>query len=123
MLPNEVSGGYQVDGDAEKIVTLVRLASEMGADIIKADPTENPEDFHRVVEAARVPVLVRGGGKEDLKTVFAKSAVLMNQGAKGMVYGRNIYQHDNPDAVVKALMSIIHDAASGEEAWDIYNGV
>ena len=121
MLPNEVRGGYQVDGDAEKIVTLVRLASEMGADIIKADPTENPEDFHRVVEAARVPVLVRGGGRDDLKAVLMKSAALMAQGAKGMVYGRNIYQHDNPKAVVNALMGMIHRGASGEEAWDIYN--
>ena len=121
MLPNEVRGGYQVDGNAEKIVTLVRLASEMGADIIKADPTENPEDFHRVVEAARVPVLVRGGGRDDLKAVLMKSAALMAQGAKGMVYGRNIYQHDNPKAVVNALMGMIHRGASGEEAWDIYN--
>jgi DhnA family fructose-bisphosphate aldolase class Ia len=121
MLPNDLRGGYQVDGNAEKIVTLTRLASEMGADIIKADPTENPEDFHRVVEAARVPVLVRGGGKEDLKTVLMKSAALMAQGAKGMVYGRNIYQHDNPKAVVRSLMAMIHNSAGGEEAWDIYN--
>ncbi len=121
MLPNEVRGGYQVDGNAEKIVTLVRLASEMGADIIKADPTENPEDFHRVVEAARVPVLVRGGGKDDLKSVLMKSATLISQGAKGMVYGRNIYQHDNPKAMVSALMAMIHRGASGDEAWDIYN--
>ena len=121
MLPNDVRGGYQVDGDAEKIVTLVRLASEMGADIIKADPTENPEDFHRVVEAARVPVLVRGGGKADLRSVLAKSAVLVAQGAKGMVYGRNVYQHENPKAVVAALMGMIHRGASGDEAWDIYN--
>nr|WP_325252830.1 class I fructose-bisphosphate aldolase [Amylibacter sp.] len=121
MLPNDVRGGYQVDGDADKIVTLTRLASEMGADIIKADPTDNPEDFHRVVEAARVPVLVRGGGKEDLKTVLAKSAAIIAQGAKGMVYGRNIYQHDNPKAVVAALMSIIHNNADGAEAWDVYN--
>jgi class I fructose-bisphosphate aldolase len=121
MLPNDVRGGYQVDGDAEKIITLVRLASEMGADIIKADPTENPEDFYRVVETARVPVLVRGGGKDDLKVVLQKSAALMGQGAKGMVYGRNIYQHDNPKAVVNALMAMIHQGASGDEAWDIYN--
>lgn len=120
MLPNEVRGGYQVDGNAEKIITLVRLASEMGADIIKADPTENPEDFHRVIEAARVPVLVRGGGKEDLKTVLLKSAALLAQGAKGMVYGRNVYQHDSPRAVVAALMAMIHDRVSGEEAWKIY---
>ncbi len=121
MLPNEIRGGYQVDGDAGKIVTLVRLASEMGADIIKADPTEDPRDFHRVVEAARVPVLVRGGGREDLKAVLARSAVLMRQGARGMVYGRNVYQHANPRAVVRALMAIIHEGVDGEEAWDIYN--
>lgn len=121
MLPNEVRGGYQVDGDAEKIVTLVRLAAEMGADIIKADPTSNPEDFHRVVEAARVPVLVRGGGKEELRTVLRKSAALLAQGANGMVYGRNIYQHENPGAVVRALMAMIHDGADGDAAWDVYN--
>src|SRR5690606_34123182 len=114
-------GGYQVDGDAEKIVTLVRLASEMGADIIKADPTDDPDEFHRVVEAARVPVLVRGGGKGDLKVVLNKSAALMKQGAKGMVYGRNIYQHASPKAVVSALMAIIHRSAGGDEAWDVYS--
>ncbi len=121
MLPNDVRGGYQVDGDTEKIVTLVRLAAEMGADIIKADPTSNPEEFHRVIEAARVPVLVRGGGKEDLRTVLMKSAALMAQGAKGMVYGRNIYQHANPGAVVRALMAMIHDGADGAQAWDVYS--
>ncbi|WP_332700723.1 class I fructose-bisphosphate aldolase [Devosia sp.] len=120
MLPNSDRGGYMVDGDAEKIVTLTRLAREMGADIVKADPTTNPEDFHRVVEAARCPVLVRGGGKEDLRAVFDKSAALMGQGAMGMVYGRNIYQHANPGAVVRGLMALIHDGASGADAWSIY---
>jgi class I fructose-bisphosphate aldolase len=120
MLPNEVRGGYQVDGDAEKIVALVRLAAEMGADIIKADPTANPEDFHRVVAAARVPVLVRGGGKEDLRTVFEKSAALLAQGALGLVYGRNIYQHDNPRRVVASLMAMIHKGVSGDDAWELY---
>ncbi len=123
MLPNETRGGYQVDGDATKIVTLVRLAAEMGADVIKADPTGDPEDFHRVVEAARRPVLVRGGGREDLRQVFLKSAALMAQGACGMVYGRNVYQHEDPTRVVRSLMAMIHDGASGEEAWDLYNSV
>ncbi|MFE0018955.1 class I fructose-bisphosphate aldolase [Mesorhizobium sp. NPDC059054] len=120
MLPVE-QGGYMVDGDAEKIVTLTRLAREMGADVVKADPTTRAEDFHRVVEAARCPVLVRGGGKEDLHAVFDKSAALMAQGALGMVYGRNIYQHANPSAVVRGLMAIIHDNADGAKAWDLYN--
>ncbi|OAP38281.1 aldolase [Sinorhizobium glycinis] len=121
MQPVTERGGYMVDGDAEKIVTLTRLAREMGADIVKADPTTNAEDFHRVVEAARCPVLVRGGGKEDLRAVFDKSAALMRQGAMGMVYGRNIYQHANPSAVVRGLMAIVHADASGEDAFALYH--
>ncbi|AEG08470.1 class I fructose-bisphosphate aldolase [Sinorhizobium meliloti] len=120
MQPVTEHGGYMVDGDADKIVTLTRLAREMGADIVKADPTNDADEFHRVVEAARCPVLVRGGGKEDLRSVLDKSAALMKQGAMGMVYGRNIYQHSNPKAVVRALMAIVHDNASGEEAFALY---
>ena len=122
MRPHSDQGGYMVDGDAEKIVTLVRLAREMGADIIKADPTADAEEFHRVVEAARCPVLVRGGGREDLRQVFARSRTLLDQGAVGMVYGRNVYQHKSPQAVVKALMAMIHNRASAEEAWALYEG-
>jgi DhnA family fructose-bisphosphate aldolase class Ia len=120
MRPHSDQGGYMVDGDAEKIVTLVRLAREMGADIVKADPTTDPADFHRVVQAARCPVLVRGGGRENLQQVFARSRVLLDQGAVGMVYGRNVYQHANPSAVVNALMSMIHRGASAAEAWRLY---
>ena len=120
MRPHSDQGGYMVDGDAEKIVTLVRLAREMGADIVKADPTTDPAEFHRVVQAARCPVLVRGGGREDLQQVFARSRVLLDQGAVGMVYGRNVYQHGNPSAVVNALMAMIHRGASAEAAWDLY---
>ncbi|AUX92234.1 class I fructose-bisphosphate aldolase [Mixta gaviniae] len=108
-------------GDVRQIVPLVRLARELGADIIKADPTENADDFHRVVEAARCPTLVRGGGKGELGKVLEKSAALMAQGAAGMVYGRNVYQHDNPSRVVKALMAIIHQGVSGAEALEIYH--
>lgn len=122
MRPHSDKGGYMVDGDAEKIVTLVRLAREMGADIIKADPTADAAEFHRVVEAARCPVLVRGGGREDLRQVFARSRTLLDQGAVGMVYGRNVYQHQSPQAVVKALMAMIHQRASAEEAWALYEG-
>ncbi|MRS20512.1 aldolase [Enterobacteriaceae bacterium RIT692] len=120
MAPAGQGAAYGSLGDVEKIVPLVRLARELGADIIKADPTENVEDFHRVVEAARCPTLVRGGGKGELAGVLTKSAALMAQGASGMVYGRNVYQHDDPSRVVKALMAIIHQGASGPDALEIY---
>ena len=62
MKPGE--SGYGVDGDVEKIVPLVRQAVELGADVIKADPTDDPADYPRVVEAAGTrAVLVRGGGR------------------------------------------------------------
>ena len=64
MQDNAVTGGYQVDGTTSKVVSLVRQARELGADLIKADPTSDIEDYHQVVEAAGdVPVLVRGGGR------------------------------------------------------------
>ena len=120
MRPHDARGGYQVNGDKSLIVPLVRQARELGADIIKADPTDHPEDFGEVIEAARCPVLVRGGGKEDLPTVFERAAAFMAQGARGLVYGRNIYQHPDMGRVTEALLAIIHDGASGGEAWDIY---
>jgi len=120
MQTNDARGGYWADGNKELIVPLVRQAREMGADVIKADPTDNPEDYYEVIEAARCPVLVRGGGKADLKTVFEKSYAFLQQGAKGLVYGRNIYQHPNPTLTTRALMAMIHDDATPGEAWDIY---
>jgi len=120
MQPNDARGGYQSNGDIELMVALVRQARELGADIIKADPTNNPEDYHKVIEVARCPVLVRGGGKANLKSVFEKSYAFLQQGAKGLVYGRNIYQHSNPTLVTRALMAMIHDNATPENAWEIY---
>lgn len=120
MQTNDARGGYQADGSIESIVALVRQARELGADVIKADPSDNPEDYYRVIEAARCPVLVRGGGKADLKTVFERSYAFLQQGAKGLVYGRNIYQHSDPTQITRALMAMIHEDATPEEAWDIY---
>ena len=121
MKSNDIRGGYQVDGNKKLIVPLVRQARELGADIIKADPTEHVEDYHEVVEAARCPVLVRGGGKEELNEIFKKSYGFLQQGTMGLVYGRNIYQHPNPARIVKAFMAMIHKDATPEEAMEIYN--
>jgi fructose-bisphosphate aldolase, class I len=109
--------GYGVDGDVEKIVPLVRQAVELGADVIKADPTDDPEDYPRVVQAAgKRPVLVRGGGRVSDDEILRRTAAIMQQGAAGIVYGRNVVQHDNPGAMTRALMAIVHDDVSVEEA-------
>lgn len=118
--PNDAKGGYQVDGDKRLIVPLVRQARELGADVIKADPTDHPEDYHEVVQAARCPVLVRGGGRKPVETVFQEAAAYLAQGAHGLVYGRNIYQHSNPARIVAAFMSMIHDGADAARALALY---
>jgi fructose-bisphosphate aldolase, class I len=109
--------GYGVDGDVKKIVPLVRQAVELGADVIKADPTDDPEDYPRVVQAAgKRPVLVRGGGRVSDDEILRRTSAIMQQGAAGIVYGRNVVQHDNPGAMTRALMAIVHDDVSVEEA-------
>lgn len=117
---NEQGGGYQVDGNKDLIVGLVRQARELGADVIKADPTDHPDDYHEVVEAARCPVLVRGGGRKPIEQVFTEARAYLDQGAHGLVYGRNIYQHPNPSRIVSAFMAMIHHDADVDEANAIY---
>jgi fructose-bisphosphate aldolase, class I len=113
---NAEAGGYMVDGDLDKIKPLVRQAVELGADIIKADPTDDVSVYHEVVRVARVPVLVRGGGKATDDEILVRTENLIKQGASGIVYGRNIIQHANPAGITRALMAIVHDGASAETA-------
>ncbi len=117
MQDNAVAGGYMVDGNLEKIVTLVRQAIELGADIIKADPADDVSQYHKVIEvAAGKPVLVRGGGKVADEVIFQRTYALMQQGARGIVYGRNVIQHRNPGGMTRALMAIVHNDATPEQA-------
>ncbi len=114
---NAQAGGYMVDGDEKKIIPLVRQAVELGADIIKADPTDDVAIYHKIIETAgAIPVLVRGGGKAPEREILERTFQLMGQGAKGIVYGRNVIQHSNPKGITQALMSVVHDGASVEQA-------
>lgn len=120
MQPNRDAGGYQVDGDPGKVIPLVRQAAELGADIIKADPTDPLEAYHQVIQAAgRCPVLPRGGGRSSDEEILSRTAALISLGARGIVYGRNIIQHPRPGAMVTALMNIVHRGMGHQEALKI----
>ena len=43
----------------------------------------------------------------------------MRQGAAGIVYGRNVIQHEHPARMTRALMSLVHDEATSEQALKI----
>lgn len=123
MQENTKAGGYMVDGNLDKIVALVRQAVELGADIIKADPCDDPTQYHEVIRvAAGKPVLVRGGGRAPDDEILSRTAEIMKQGAKGIVYGRNVVQHKNPRGMTHALMAIVHMGATAAEAKKILAG-
>lgn len=117
VMKGEDAEGYSVDGDVTKIMSLVRQARELGADLIKADPTDDIADYHRVIEVAGdTPVLVRGGGRVDDRTLLERTAAVLEQGARGIVYGRNVIQHEDPAGITRALMDVLHHGASVDEA-------
>jgi DhnA family fructose-bisphosphate aldolase class Ia len=112
VMKESASGGYGSDGSLERILPLVRQAVEMGADIIKADPTDDAADYHQVVRiAGGIPVLVRGGGRVPNDELFRRTQQVLDQGASGIVYGRNIIQHENPRGMTRALMAMLHEGA------------
>jgi DhnA family fructose-bisphosphate aldolase class Ia len=95
--------------DAGAIATLVRQAVELGADVIKADPSADLDEYERVLEVARPrPLLVRGGGRMPEDELLAMTEKLMELGASGIVYGRNVIQHEDPPEIVRRLMEIVH---------------
>ena len=114
MAPN--TAGYDVHRDAERLRGLVRQATELGADLIKCDPLPDQDAFARVVRAARVPVLVRGGGRISDEEILRVTADVLAAGAAGLVYGRNIIQHDDPTAMTRALAALVHESTTADEA-------
>jgi len=115
--PNEEAGGYMVNGNLTDITYLVRQAVELGADIIKADPTDDISVYHKVVEAASgIPVLVRGGGRVSDEEILTRTQGLLEQGAAGIVYGRNVIQHPSPKGITRALMAMVHEGRSVAES-------
>ncbi len=120
MQDNAVSGGYMVNGELSDVRTLVRQAVELGADVVKADPTDDLQDYHKVVEAASgIPILVRGGGRVPDREILQRTFKIMSQGAHGIVYGRNVIQHEKPAAITEALMAVVHKGASPETAFEM----
>ena len=98
MIPDG-KGGYKTNPDIHKTVALARQSVELGADIVKADIAENLHEYHLVVEAAAPrPLLPRGGARVPDQEILTRTHTLIQQGASGIVYGRNIYQHPHPAA-------------------------
>jgi class I fructose-bisphosphate aldolase len=117
------AGGYADVGDPERIIALVRQAAEMGADLVKAHTTDDLADYARIVTAAGVPLLPRGGSRVGDEEVLERTYALMQSGVAGIVYGRNVIQHPDPAAMVRALNAVVHEDATPDVAARELTGV
>jgi fructose-bisphosphate aldolase, class I len=106
------------NNDVEIVSYAARLALETGADAIKTYYTGDRESFRQVVAAAGgVPVLLSGGQMSERPIKFLEDVEnVMEAGAKGIVMGRNVFQHENPVAMGKAVINIVHEGYSAEKA-------
>lgn len=112
------------DGFAPDVVAhCARVGQELGADIIKVVYTGDPDSFAKVVESCCVPVVIAGGPKldsdRDLLTIVHDSIAA---GGSGLSVGRNIFQHENPAALCRALAGIVHDGRTVNEGMEILRG-
>jgi DhnA family fructose-bisphosphate aldolase class Ia len=86
-----------------------RMAAELGADAIKTEYTGDPVTMAQIVASCPAPVLVLGGQKSDSPdALIAATRDALDAGAKGVIYGRNIWQADDPIAISRQLREVIH---------------
>jgi class I fructose-bisphosphate aldolase len=96
--------------DMKTLRDMARIAFEFGADIVKNDYPRNPEDFDQIAESCPVPVLVLGGAKtDDEEALLRDVTTLVQHGAAGVTFGRNVWQYPEPDRIVRALRYCVHD--------------
>jgi class I fructose-bisphosphate aldolase len=108
---------------ADNIRLAARIAVELGADFIKTEYVGPPEDFREVIENCYRPVLILGGARtEDERSLFTAVRSSLDIGVAGVVMGRNIWGHEQPQAMVRALRKLIHHDATVDEAVAILAG-
>lgn len=105
------------ENEFEVVSHVARIGAELGADIVKTVYTGDQESFRRVVRGCPVPVVVAGGPrmKTDLDVLeLAENSI--KSGAAGLSFGRNVFQHEKPEAMCKALSAIVHEGASAQSS-------
>jgi fructose-bisphosphate aldolase/2-amino-3,7-dideoxy-D-threo-hept-6-ulosonate synthase len=101
----------------EVVAHAARVGAELGADVIKTNYTGDIDTFKEVVKGCPVPIIIAGGPKvnsdEDL-LVMIEGAI--EAGGKGAAIGRNIFQHESPTKITRAISKVVHDKWSAKEA-------
>ncbi|OQY13713.1 MAG: fructose-bisphosphate aldolase [Desulfobacteraceae bacterium 4572_187] len=97
-----------------------RVGNEMGADIVKVSYTGSVETFKEVVSGCSVPVVIAGGPKMDSdREILEMVKGSIDAGGAGVSIGRNVFQHKDPTAMVRAISTIVHEGSNVEDALSI----
>ena len=104
----------------DMVAHAARLGAELGADIVKTNYTGSIETFREVVRGCHVPVIIAGGPKvETVREVLRMVHDSIKAGGAGLSIGRNVFKHENPTLMVKALSAIVHQGASVDKSLKI----
>jgi len=93
-----------------------RLCAELGADIVKVNWSGDPDSFAKIVQVTKVPVVVAGGTRVSDEELLVRMEEAKMAGAIGCSVGRNIFQHENPYAMTRAIVRIFKEGYSAKEA-------
>jgi len=102
--------------DAESLGHAVRLAEEVGADVVKTAYSGDAESFERVTESTAKPVIIAGGEPEGDRATLRNVRGAMDAGGSGVSMGRTMFQHADPEAFSTAVALVVHDGYSPDEA-------
>ncbi|GAB7008346.1 2-amino-3,7-dideoxy-D-threo-hept-6-ulosonate synthase [Halorubrum trueperi] len=102
--------------DPESLGHAVRLAEELGADVVKTGYSGDGDSFARVTESTRLPVVIAGGSKGTDRETVEMVRGAMDGDAAGVSMGRSIFQHADPEGIARAVSAVVHDEASVDEA-------
>lgn len=103
--------------DPENIRLAARAAQELGADLVKTYYTGDPESFKAVVQGCPAPILILGGEKNDsVESLFRDVRDSIEAGGAGVAIGRNIWAQGATRAMVEAMVGIVHEGWTVEQA-------
>jgi 3-hydroxy-5-phosphonooxypentane-2,4-dione thiolase len=114
-----VAVGRAMARNAQYFRLATRIMAELGANIVKCYYTE--EGFESITSCCPVPIVIAGGKKLPELDALQMSYNAIQQGANGVDMGRNIFQSDDPIAMMKAVRGVVHENLKPEEAFQLYN--
>ncbi len=111
--------GKEMGRDSRYLGLATRIAAEIGAHMVKTYYCA--EDFEKVVEGCPVPIVIAGGKKIPERDALEMSYNAISKGAAGVDMGRNIFQSENPAAMIQAVRAVVHDNYTVDEAFELFN--